>query len=135
VGAKHFERIERWNYGIAGLAVLVGALLFERPIALGLAVGAVLSTVNLYTIRRLLTAVLRAESEKKKALLQTLLLAKMTVMIVAVYLALRFLPISPVGLAIGVSTFLVAIAVESLRFALRPAADPASNETNDQASR
>jgi hypothetical protein len=130
VGTRHFERIERWNYGIAGLAILLGALFLDRPVALGLAVGAILSTANLYAIRRLLKAVLGAQSEKKKALLQTLLVAKMTLLIVLVFLAIKFLPISPVGLAIGVSTFLVAIAVESLRFALRPA----SNEPNDQAS-
>jgi hypothetical protein len=35
-----------------------------------------------------------------------------------VFLAIRFLPLHPVGLAVGMSVFLISIAVESIRFTM-----------------
>jgi hypothetical protein len=81
------------------------------------AVGAALAVVNFYGVRRLVTASLRRDGMKRAAL-QLLLIGKMGLLFVMVFLAIRFLPLNPVGLAIGMSVFLISIAVESIRFAM-----------------
>lgn len=114
---KHLTAIERWNLTFAVIFTVGAALFFDRSMALGVAVGSLLGCTNFWSIHQLIARSLRA-SGKRRAVLQILLGAKMILLLVAVFLAIRFLPLSPVGLAFGLSGFLLSIAVVSLRFAL-----------------
>ena len=115
-------KIERWNYVIAGVFILASAFLFSARVTLGVAVGGILACANFTAMRVLITKSLRASGTRRMAL-QLLLMGKMGVLFVMVFLAIRFLPINPVALAVGMSVFLIAIAVESIRFSQSPNGD------------
>jgi hypothetical protein len=129
MGPKELARIERLNALFAGVLILGAAAFFETPVLVGVAVGAVLAVANFYGVRRLVTASLR-QGGARRAALQLLLIAKMGILFVLVFLAIRFLPLSPVALAVGMSVFLISIAVESIRFAMAPHAD-GNSEAHD----
>lgn len=114
---KHLTAIERWNLTFAVIFTAGAALFFDRAMALGVAVGALIGCTNFWSIHKLIAKSLRSTGTRR-AVLQILLGAKMILLLVAVFLAIRFLPLSPVGLAFGLSVFLLSIAVVSLRFAL-----------------
>lgn len=119
MGPKELTRISRMT-AVLGAAMCLGAvLLFSPAVALGVTVGAALAAANLFSVRYLVTASLRKDGLKRAAL-QLLLMGKMGLLFVMVFLAIRFLPINPIALAVGMSVFLVAIAVESLRFSMSP---------------
>ena len=122
MGPKELARIERLNLLFAGLFILGAAALFDTAVLVGVSVGAILAVVNFYGVRRLVAASLRRDGMRRAAL-QLLLIGKMGILFVLVFLAIRFLPLSPVGLAVGMSVFLISIAVESIRFAMAPHAD------------
>jgi hypothetical protein len=111
------KRIERWNAVIAAFLILAAVVFTTGPMALGIAVGAILAVVNFTGIRLLVGVSLRRQGMQRAAL-QLALIAKMGVLFFLVFLAMKYLPISPVGLAIGLSVFLFSIAVESFRHML-----------------
>ena len=115
MGPKQVEAIERWNYFWAGLLILVAAVFFSREIALGVTIGALLCCANFYSLTRLLRASMKVDGPKRAAL-QLLLVAKMGLLILLVFLSMRYLPISAPALALGLSVFLLSIGVESVRF-------------------
>jgi hypothetical protein len=117
MGPRELARIERWNGLFAGLLVLVAAIFFSTPVAIGVLVGAGLAVVNFWGVRRLVQASLRTDGPRRAAL-QLLLIGKMGLLFLLVFLAIRYLPLHPVGLAVGMSVFLISIAVESLRFSV-----------------
>lgn len=113
--AKALYRIEKLNY-LFGV-VLTGVAIFICPptFALGISVGVVLTCANFSLIRRLVTRLLRVAPEKR-GLTAFYFVPKMGALMAAVALAIWFLPISPIGLGIGFSIFLLSIMVESIRF-------------------
>jgi hypothetical protein len=117
MGPKELARIERLNGLFAGALILAAVVFFDLQVAVGVAVGAGLAIVNFYGMRKLVVASLR-RSGTQRAMLQLLLILKMGVLFVLVFLAIRFLPLHPAGLAVGLSVFLISIAVESVRHAL-----------------
>jgi len=119
MGPKELARIERLNGVFAAVLIVAAFVFFDRTVATGVAVGAGLAVINFFGMRKLVGASLRRHG-MARALLQLLLILKMGVLFVLVFLAIRFLPLHPVGLAVGLSIFLLSIAVESLRHALGP---------------
>jgi hypothetical protein len=117
MGPRDLARIERWNGLFAAVLILGAVVLFDVEVAVGVAVGAGLAIVNFYGMRRLVAASLRRQGMGRAAL-QLLLIAKMGILFLLVFLAIRFLPLHPAGLAVGLSVFLISIAVESVRHAL-----------------
>jgi hypothetical protein len=115
MGPRELARISRLNALLAGVLSLGAFLLFSTPVAIGVAVGSALAVVNFYGVCRLVGASLRRDGMKRAAL-QLLLIGKMGLLFVMVFLAIRFLPLDPVGLAVGMSVFLISIAVESIRY-------------------
>lgn len=110
-------RIERWNYLLTAVIVAVGAVALHHYYALGLTVGAVIASLNFSAIRKLVEKWTAAAPERRGNT-ALLFVPKMTALIVVVFLAVRFVPMSPVAFAIGFSIFLISIAIESVRFAL-----------------
>lgn len=114
---KQLDAIERWNCLLAAILIVGASVLFDLRVALGVASGALLSCANFYGIHKLLERSMRAHGGRR-LLLQSLLMGKMLVLMVLVFLALKYVPLSPVGLAVGLSVFLLSIAAETIRFAL-----------------
>ena len=127
MGPQQLARIERWNGLFAGILILGAWLLFDTAVFLGVSVGALLAVANFIGMRRLVVASLRRDGMQRAAL-QLLLIAKMGLLFVVVFLAIRFLPLNPVGLAVGMSVFLISIAVESLRFVSRSDGNPEAHD-------
>ncbi len=107
-------RIERLNYILGGIAAAAAALLLTKEQALGVLVGVAIGSLNFSMIKRIVTRWL-SEAEKGEGKSGYFMVPKMMLLIAAVFLALRFLPIAPAYLAMGFSIFLVSIAIETAR--------------------
>jgi hypothetical protein len=129
VNSETFHRIERLNYLLGTIAVLVSALLLPRPHAFGVAVGAALTCANFTALRFLVGRWVKAPPERRGRVM-FLVLPKMAALMLAVFLAIRYLPISAPGLVLGFSIFIASMLVEGMRSAIHPpAGDSKGNET------
>lgn len=115
------NRIERLNYMLGGVLVIASALLASRAVALGVLVGVILSCANFTVMCRMVQRWMRTAPERRGPQ-SLLLLPKMSGLMLAVFLAVYFLPISGIGVLVGFSVFLVSIAVETVRYISNPPA-------------
>ena len=113
------HRIERLNYILGGVLTIIGALTQPRPIALGLAVGAALTCVNFFVLRKLVVKWTTDAAQGKTGNAPYLMLPKMVGLMGAVALSILLLPIEPVAFVVGYSTFIISITIETLHSALR----------------
>ncbi len=111
---RALTRIERLNYILGGIAAATAALLLTKEQALGVLVGVVIGSLNFSMIKRIVTRWL-SEAAKGEGKSGYFMVPKMMLLIAAVFLSLRFLPIAPAYLALGFSIFLVSIAIETAR--------------------
>lgn len=123
------KRIERLNYLLGGVLIAASAFVFTREGALGVAVGVVLSCVNFSVMRSMVQSWVHLPPGRRSSR-SLIMLPKMTGLMLAVFLAIRFLPISGMGLAIGFSVFLPSIAVETVRYI----SNPPMSDTSDDSS-
>ncbi len=114
---KALGSIHRLNLILAGIFIAIAALAFGRAAVLGVAVGALLACANFWGIHQLVRISMAAHG-RGRAALQLLIVLKMGALIFLVFLALRHLDMSPAAFAVGLSIFLLSIAIESVRFAL-----------------
>jgi hypothetical protein len=113
--ANSLARVERLNYIIGTLLIVLCAVLTDKFFSLGAAAGVVITCLNFAIIRRLVDKLLElAPDERSKTAL--FFAPKMVGLLVIVTLVLFFLPISAVGFAIGFSIFFLSIMIESVRF-------------------
>jgi ATP synthase I chain len=124
VNLDSLVRIERLNYAIGGLLTIAAALTQPRSIALGIAVGVLLTCLNFALVRRIVHRATADASAGKSSNRMMLVLPKMTLLMAAVALSLWLLPINAAAFAAGYSIFIVSIIVESVHAALRPPTDP-----------
>ena len=114
---KALNNIHRWNLGLAGVMIALAAVLFDRPVLVGVAIGSLLACANFWAIHQFIRIAM-GTAGRGRAIFQMLLMLKMGAMIFLVFLALRHLEMSPAAFAIGLSIFLISIAIESVRWAL-----------------
>jgi hypothetical protein len=127
VASPSILRIERLNYGISAVAILIALVTQPRPVILGVAIGAGLTCLNFYVLRRLTVKWTAEAAHGRGGNASLLMLPKMVGLMAAVAAAVLFLPIDVIAFAVGYSIFIVSIIVETTYSALRPAAaDPAS---------
>ena len=124
-------RIERLNYGLGGVGVIVAALTQPKAIALGFAVGVALTCVNFFVLRKLVYKWTSDAAKGKTGSAPYLMLPKMAGLMAAVALAIFFLPIDPIAFTIGYSLFIVSIVIDTTYSALRPTAEPTSTEHDE----
>src|SRR5690606_14570016 len=130
------HRIERLNYALAAIVVLVGLLTQGRAVVLGLMVGAGLTCLNFYVLRRLIVKwTAEAASGDRRGAASMLVLPKMVGLMGAVTLAVLFLPLDVIAFTIGYSIFIVSIVIEASYSALRhpepPPPAPAPDSEHD----
>ncbi len=116
MGPQHLRAMEKWNLVFSALAVLIAAIAFDRAAVVGVAVGALIACANFTAIRRIWESLLSGSTERKQSM-QALFLIKMLALFAIVFVCIRFVPMSPAAFAVGISIFLLSIAVESARFA------------------
>jgi len=113
------HRIERLNYILSAILVLLALLTQSRSITLGLAAGAALTCANFYVLRRLTTKWTSDAAEGKHGNASLLMLPKMIALMGLVAVAVLFLPIDIFAFAGGYSIFIVSIVIEAIHSALR----------------
>lgn len=119
---KQLAKVERLNVVLTVLASLAGFLWMSVPVALGLTVGGFISCANFYAIHKLVD---RSINSKKKSsnVARVLLGVKMVLLMGVIFAAIRYLPLNAIALTAGFSIFLISIAIEAVRFALRTESD------------
>ena len=116
MGPEHLRAMEKWNLVLSGIAVLITALLFEREHVVGMALGALIACANFTAIHKIWEGLLSGSTERKQSM-QILFVVKMIALFAVVFVCIRFVPMSAAAFAIGISIFLLSIAVESARYA------------------
>lgn len=117
MGAKDLAKIEQLNWILAAVLIVGAMVLFTTPVVTGVAAGALLACLNFSVIRRVVAASLR-RTGNGRALLQLILVGKMGLLFGAIALVMKFVPLDPIAFAVGISVFLISIAVVSTRTAL-----------------
>lgn len=123
-------RIERINYALGGVLVILAALTQPRPVALGIAVGVALTCLNFNVLRRLVHRWTADAAAGRTGAAPMLMLPKMVGLMVAVGLAIFFLPIDPIAFTVGYSIFIISIVIDTVRSSMRPEADPTTETDN-----
>jgi len=113
-------RIERCNYAIGAVVALVGLITQPSRIALGLAIGAALTCLNFFVLRKLVVKWTADAARGETGAAPYLMLPKMVGLMGAVAVAILLLPIDAVAFVIGYSIFLISIVIETLYSALVP---------------
>jgi len=124
------KRIERLNYGISAGVILIALFTQSRPVTLGLAVGAGLTCLNFYVLRRLIVKWTAEAAKGRGGRRLALLAAGAAVAAAAVAAAVLLLPLDVVAFAIGYSIFIVSIIIETTYTALRPSAADSASEND-----
>jgi hypothetical protein len=130
MASPSIHRIERLNYGISAAAIVVALVTQSPRVSLGLAVGAGLTCLNFYVLRRLIVKWTTEAATGKGGNSGLLMVPKMLGLMGAVAAAVLLLPIDVVAFAIGYSIFIVSIVVESTYTALRPSAADSASEND-----
>ena len=128
MASPSIRRIERLNYGISAGMIVIALATQSQPVTLGLAVGAGLTCLNFYVLRRLIVKWTDEAARGKGGNSGLLMLPKMLGLMAAVVAAVLLLPLDVVAFAVGYSIFIVSIIVESTYTALRPSAADSASE-------
>jgi hypothetical protein len=130
MAGPRIERIERWNYGIGAVVIVVAALTQPREIALGLSVGALLTCANFFVLRKLVTKWTSDAAAGRTGNASLLMLPKMVGLMGAVAVAILFLPLNAIAFIIGYSIFMISIVAETTYSALRTQPLPSTGSTD-----
>lgn len=122
-------RIERINYAIAGVLVIVATLTQSREVALGIAVGAGLTCLNFNVLRRLVVKWTADAAAGRTGHAPMLMMPKMLGLMLAVAAAIFLLPIDPIAFTIGYSIFIISIVIDTTYSAARND-DPTPTESD-----
>ncbi len=126
--APSIARIERLNYVIGGIVVLVAALTQPRAVGLGVAVGVALTCLNFFVLRRLVVKWLADAASGKSTAAPLLMMPKMILLMGAVVASIAFLPIDAIAFIVGYSIFILSIMIETLSSMMRTPPSAASTE-------
>lgn len=125
-------RIERLNYVIGAIAIAVAMVTQAQDVALGLAIGVLLTCLNFFVLRKLVTKWTREAATGRGGNASLLMLPKMVGLMGAVALVVIFLPVNVVAFTIGYSIFIVSIVLEATYSALRtPDSEPTTSEPDE----
>ena len=123
-------RVERVAYALSGIATLGSLAAQSIPFSLGVVVGAVIGLVNFRAIRfiveRGVQSSARAGSEGDAAprwAFLALFFVKFAILVAGVYALITLTEVDTVGLALGLSTILLATVAVTLRSALATSKD------------
>ncbi len=113
------QRIERLNYFLGGALTIAGALTQPRTVALGVAIGAALTCVNFFVLRKLVVKWTTDAAAGKTGNAPYLMMPKMIGLMGLVAVCILLLPIDPIAFIVGYSIFIASIVIETMHSALR----------------
>jgi ATP synthase I chain len=119
--APSLLRIERMNYVFGGILCIVAGITQPRSVAFGIAIGVALTCLNFAGLRRIVEKATTDASMGSSTNRLLLIMPKMMVLMAAIILVLKFLPVSAAGVAIGYSVFVVSITIEAVYSVMAPA--------------
>ena len=114
MASPSIHRIERLNYGLTAVLSLIALFTQPRDIVLGFAVGAGLTCINFYVLRRLVVKWTTDAAKGKPSSASLLMLPKMLGLMGAVAVAVLLLPINVIAFAIGFSATMATLVVVCL---------------------
>jgi hypothetical protein len=123
------RRIERLNYGLGGVMVMLAAITQPQRISLGVAVGVGLACLNFFFLRKLIGKWTADAKAGRASSAPLLVLPKMIGLMAAVVLCMKLLPIDGVAFLLGFSVFVISVFVELVLAVVRPT--PATSEENN----
>ncbi|MBA3460793.1 MAG: ATP synthase subunit I [Deltaproteobacteria bacterium] len=130
MASPSIQRIERLNYVIAIIVVAAGLVLVQsRSVVLGLMVGAGLTCLNFFVLRKLVVKWTEDAATGKGGNAQLLMLPKMIFLMGAVAVAVLFLPIDVISFVVGYSIFIISIVIETAYSALAGTTPPAQSSS------
>ncbi len=112
-------RIERLNYALAVVTVLVGLFTQDRAIVIGLMAGSALTCLNFFVLRKLVIKWTTDAASGKSSNSSLLMLPKMFFLMGAVALCVLILPLNVIAFTVGYSIFIISIVIEAAYSALR----------------
>lgn len=112
-------RIERINYALAVVTVVIGLLTQSRPIVIGLMAGSALTCLNFFVLRKLVVKWTSDAATGKGGNAQLLILPKMIFLMGAVALCVLLLPLDVIAFTVGYSIFIISIVIDTSYSALR----------------
>ena len=121
MASPSIARIERLNYVLGGVLVVIAALAYrqQREIALGFAIGVVLTCANFYVLRKLVVKWTADAAAGRTGHSSVLMLPKMLGLMGLVAFSLIVLPIDAIAFTAGYSVFIVSIVVDTIYAATR----------------
>jgi hypothetical protein len=131
VRSPSLSRINRTNYAIGAILVIAAALTQPGDVSLGIAVGVALTCLNFAVLGRLVAKWTDDAASGTPSNSAVLVLPKMIGLMVAVILALKFLPIDAAAFAIGYSIFIVSIMIEAVYSVFRSSPPPAADGADE----
>lgn len=123
ISPRHLRMVERWTLAVSAVAVGSAFVALPRPMAFACAVGAAIECGNAWAIRVLTERALRSRGGATPGLGLLLFNAKMVVLALMVWVALRVLHLDGIGFILGISVFPVAMVAAALSIRLEPAGD------------
>ncbi|NVB82789.1 MAG: ATP synthase subunit I [Kofleriaceae bacterium] len=132
MAAPSMLRIERLNYILGGVLVILAALTQTQRVALGVAIGVAVTCANFHVLRRLVTKWTSDAAQGKTGSAPLLMMPKMIGLMGAVAVAILLLPIDPIAFVIGYSLFIVSIVIDTTYSALRPQAASTTSTEHDE---
>ena len=125
-------RIERLNYALGGILVIIAALTQTKQIALGFAVGVGLTCLNFFVLRKLVTKWTSDAAKGKTGNAPLLMLPKMIGLMGAVAVAILVLDIDPIAFTVGYSLFIVSIVIDTTFSAFRSTPEGKTSTEHDE---
>jgi hypothetical protein len=119
VASPSILRIERTNYALAVVTVLVGLFTQDREIVIGLMAGSALTCLNFFVLRKLVTKWTAEAASGKGGNSSLLMLPKMIFLMGAVALSVLVLPLNVIAFTVGYSIFIVSIVIEAAYSAMK----------------
>ena len=120
MGNPSILRIERLNYIISAVAVLIALLTQTKSVVLGLSAGAALTCANFFVLRKLVVKWTAEAAQGKRGNSAALMLPKMIALMGLVAVAVLMLPINVIAFAAGYSIFIASIVIESIYSTIKP---------------
>jgi hypothetical protein len=120
------KRIERINYMLAAVLGAIGLVFLSTPYALGLFVGALISSLHFSGLRWVVERVRNATGQQRMVF-GILLVPHLLLTMAAVVLALAVLPLSPGAMLIGFSIFMISIVAGTLQEHFSPSEEESSS--------
>jgi len=128
VASPSILRIERLNYALAVVTVLIGLFTQSRPIIIGLMAGSALTCLNFFVLRKLVVKWTAEAASGKGGNSSLLMLPKMIFLMGAVAVSVLLLPLDVIAFTVGYSIFIISIVIEATYSAMRSTAASGDSE-------